>query len=329
MKNIEVMSLILQKIKDYNRIMIFRHVRNDGDCVGATKGMKAIIKDTWPEKEVYLIDQDTAKYLEFLGPEDEPVADELYTDALGIVLDTASEARISNQKYKLCKELIKIDHHIPLESYGDINWVEEERSSACEMVVKFYNAFRDELKLTSEAATYLYTGMVTDSGRFKYSEVDGDTLRHAAILLDVGVDTETLFARLYLEAYEYLKFKAHIYQRMQITENGVAYIYIDQAMREEFNLSLEQASACIGNLDSIRGCICWIAFIETGDEKNSIRVRLRSRFVHINSIAENYNGGGHACASGATVYSKEEVDALLRDADAHIKEYKETHEGWL
>ena len=329
MNNIEVMSLILQKIKDYNRIMIFRHVRNDGDCVGATKGMKAIIKDTWPEKEVYLIDQDTAKYLEFLGPEDEPVADELYTDALGIVLDTASEARISNQKYKLCKELIKIDHHIPLESYGDINWVEEDRSSACEMVVKFYNAFRDELKLTQEAATYLYTGMVTDSGRFKYSEVDGDTLRHAAILLDVGVDTETLFARLYLEAYEYLKFKAHIYQRMQITENGVAYIYIDQAMREEFNLSLEQASACIGNLDSIRGCICWIAFIETGDEKNSIRVRLRSRFVHINSIAENYNGGGHACASGATVYSREEVDALLRDADAHIKEYKETHEGWL
>ena len=329
MKNIEVMSLILQKIKDYNRIMIFRHVRNDGDCVGATKGMKAIIKDTWPEKEVYLIDQDTAKYLEFLGPEDEPVADELYTDALGIVLDTASEARISNQKYKLCKELIKIDHHIPLESYGDINWVEEDRSSACEMVVKFYNAFRDELKLTQEAATYLYTGMVTDSGRFKYSEVDGDTLRHAAILLDVGVDTETLFARLYLEAYEYLKFKAHIYQRMQITENGVAYIYIDQAMREEFNLSLEQASACIGNLDSIRGCICWIAFIETGDEKNSIRVRLRSRFVHINSIAENYNGGGHACASGATVYSQAEVDALLRDADAHVKEYKETHEGWL
>ena len=329
MNNIEVMSLILQKIKDYNRIMIFRHVRNDGDCVGATKGMKTIIKDTWPEKEVYLIDQDTAKYLEFLGPEDEPVADELYTDALGIVLDTASEARISNQKYKLCKELIKIDHHIPLESYGDINWVEEDRSSACEMVVKFYSAFRDELKLTSEAATYLYTGMVTDSGRFKYSEVDGDTLRHAAILLDVGVDTETLFARLYLEAYEYLKFKAHIYQRMQITENGVAYIYIDQAMREEFNLSLEQASACIGNLDSIRGCICWIAFIETGDEKNSIRVRLRSRFVHINSIAENYNGGGHACASGATVYSREEVDALLRDADAHIKEYKETHEGWL
>ena len=320
---------IFQKIKEYDRIMLFRHVRNDGDCVGATKGLKRILQLTWPEKEIYLIDADTAKYLEFLGPEDEPVADELYGDALGIVIDTASEARISNKKYTLCKELIKIDHHIPLESFGDLMWVEEERSSACEMIVDFYATFRDELKIDSEAATYLYTGMVTDSGRFKYDGVSGDTLRNAAILLDVGVDTQTLFARLYLEAFEYLKFKAQIYDRMQITENGVAYIYIDKAMQEEFGLSLEQASACVGTLDSIRGCISWMVFIETGDENGSIRVRLRSRFVHINSVAEKYHGGGHACASGATVYSKEEVQALLADADAVVKEYKETHEGWL
>jgi phosphoesterase RecJ-like protein len=147
--------------------------------------------------------------------------------------------------------------------------------------------------------------------------------------LDVGVNTEILFARLYLEAFEYLKFKANIYQRMQITENGVAYIYIDKAMQEEFGLTLEQASACVGNLDSIRGCIAWMAFIENGDEQHSIRVRLRSRFVHINPVAEKYHGGGHACASGATVYSLEEMEALLKDADALVKEYKETHEDWL
>lgn len=320
---------IFLKIKEYDRIMLFRHVRNDGDCVGATKGLKRILQLTWPNKEIYLIDADTAKYLEFMGPEDEAVADELYADALGIVIDTASEARISNKKYNLCKELIKIDHHIPLESFGDLIWVEEERSSACEMIVDFYATFRDELKIDSEAATYLYTGMVTDSGRFKYDGVTGETLRNAAILLDVGVDTQTLFARLYLEAFEYLKFKAQIYERMQITENGVAYIYIDRAMQEEFNLTLEQASACVGTLDSIRGCISWMVFIETGDENGSIRVRLRSRFVHINSVAEKYHGGGHACASGATVYSKEEVQALLADADAVVKEYKQTHEGWL
>lgn len=327
--NQTIKETILQKIEAYHRIMIFRHVRNDGDCVGATKGLKRIIQLTWPEKEVYLIDQDTAKYLEFMGPEDPEVPDDVYADALGIVLDTASTARISNKKFTLCKELIKIDHHIPLDNYGDWAWVEEDKPSCCEMVVEFYDTFRDRLKIDSEAATYLYTGMVTDTGRFKYSGVNGDTMRHAAVLLDVGVDTDTLFARLYLEAYEYLKFKAHIYQRMQITPNGVAYIYIDRAMQEEFGLSLEQASACIGNLDSIRGCISWIAFIETGDEQGTIRVRLRSRFVHINTIAEQYRGGGHACASGATLYSREEVDALLRDTDALVKEYKETHEGWL
>lgn len=327
--NREIKEQILNKIQQYNRIFLFRHVRNDGDCVGATKGLKEIIKLTWPEKEVYVIDADTSAYLAFLGPEDEPVADELYADALGIVLDTASEARISNKKYKLCRELIKIDHHIPLEIYGNLAWVEEERSSCCEMVVAFYDTFRDTLKINSQAATYLYTGMVTDSGRFKYEGVNGDTMRCAAVLLDVGVDTETLFARLYLEAYEYLKFKAHIYNRMQITENGVAYIYIDRAMQEEFGLSLEQASACVGNLDAIRGCIAWMAFIENGDEAGSIRVRLRSRFVHINGIAEKYRGGGHACASGATVYGMDEVNALLADADALVKQYKETHEGWL
>ena len=327
--NQQLKEQILQKIRDYDRIFIFRHVRNDGDCVGATKGFKRILQLSFPEKEIYLIDQETAQYLAFLGPEDEPVDESMYEGALGIVLDTASEARISNKNYTRCAEVIKIDHHIPLEHYGCIIWVEEERSSCCEMIVDFYRTFKDTLKIDSEAATYLYTGMVTDSGRFKYSGMTGETMRCAGELLDVGVDTDTLFARLYLEAFEYLKFKAHIYNKMQVTENGVAYIFVDKAMQEEFNLSLEQASAVVGNLDSIRGCICWIAFIENGDEEQSIRVRLRSRFVHINPIAEKYRGGGHACASGATVYGQEEVQALLADTDALVKEYKETHEGWL
>ena len=327
--NFEVKQTILNKIRENDTIFLFRHVRNDGDCVGATKGLKSLITATWRSKKVYIIDADTAKYLEFMGPEDEEVPEEIYKNALGIVLDTASEARISNKKYTLCRELIKIDHHIPLENYGCLQWVEEERSSCCEMIVDFYRTFKDQLVLNSEGATHLYTGMVTDSGRFKYDGVTGETLRCAAELLDVGVDTQTLFARLYLEAFEYLKFKAAIYERMQITPNGVAWIYVDKAMQAEFNLNLEQSSAIIGNLDSIRGCISWLAFIETGDEQGAIRVRLRSRFVHINGIAEKYHGGGHACASGATVYSIDEMQALLRDADALVKEYKATHEGWL
>lgn len=327
--NEQVKQIIFDKIAEYPKICLFRHIRPDGDCMGATKGMKELILATWPEKEVYHIHEDKAAYLDFMGPEDPEVPDEWYSDALGIVLDTASEARISNQKYKLCKEVIKIDHHIPLESYGAYQWVEEERTSCCEMVVDFYHTFRDKLVLNSVAATYLYTGMVTDSGRFKYSGISGDALRCAGTLLDVGVDTDTLYARLYLEAFGYLKFKAYVYEKMEITENGVAYIIVDKAMQEKFDLTLEQASAVVGTLDSIRGCIAWAVFIENGDDKDSFRVRLRSRFVHINGIAEKWRGGGHACASGATVYGMEELKQLLADTDAHVKEYKATHEGWL
>ena len=327
--NKEVMEIILQKIKEYDRIMIFRHVRNDGDCVGASKGLKTILKLTWPEKEVYLIDTDTAAYLEFLGPEDEPVPEELYQDALGIVVDTASENRISNKNYKLCKELIKIDHHIPVDNYGMLNWVEEHRSSACEMIVDFYDTFKDELILTKDAAKYLYTGMVTDSGRFRYEGVNGQTMRCAAILLDAGIDTETLFAYLYLEEYSFLKFKAHVYENMNITENGVAYVHVTKEMKERFGLSDEDASNSVSMMDKIKGCLCWLAFIDSSKEPGTIRVRLRSRFMTVNQIAENYRGGGHACASGSTVYSKEEMMALIADADAACKAYKETHEGWL
>ena len=323
------MTEILQKIKAYNRILLFRHFRPDGDAVGSTKGLQEILKLTYPEKEVYLVNEDYAEYLKFLGPEDAPVPDELFHDALGIVLDTGSADRISSKRYSLCKELIKIDHHIDNNPYGDCSWVEEERSSTCEMVAEFYNMFRDELKINSQAATYLYTGMVTDSGRFRFSCVSGETMRLAGLLLDQGINTEVLYANLYLDEFKQFKFKAHVYDAMKITEHGVAYLFVDKAMQEQFDLSLEDASASVSYMDSIKGCLCWIAFIEVGDEAGTIRVRLRSRFAAINTLAERYRGGGHACASGATVYNEEELLALVNEADALIKEYKETHEGWL
>ena len=119
------------------------------------------------------------------------------------------------------------------------------------------------------------------------------------------------------------------YDPSVITENGVAYLFVSREMQEKFNLSLEDASASVSFMDSIKGSLCWIAFIEQGDELGTIRVRLRSRFVPVNPVAEQFRGGGHDCACGATVYNMEEVNALLRMADETVKEYKQTHEGWL
>ena len=321
------MQTILDKIKEYNRIIIFRHFRPDGDAIGSTKGLMKILTLTFPEKEIYLQNDDYSDYLAFLGTEGEKIPDELYKDALGIVIDTGDTKRISNPKYSLCREIAVIDHHIQTRPYGDYRWVIEEKSSSCEMIAQFYDAFKDELKIDKEAATYIYTGMVTDSGRFRFRSVSGETLRLAGIMLDLGVDTDRLYSELYLEDYDYFKFKAYVYENMNITENGVAYIYVDKKMQEKFSLTQEQASAVVSCLDSIRGSIIWIAFIDNAD--GSIRVRLRSRFVTVNELGEKYHGGGHDCASGATVYSKAELDSLLRDAETLIKNYKETHTDWI
>lgn len=178
------------------------------------------------------------------------------------------------------------------------------------MIAAFYTHFQHELRMDQEAAALLYTGIVTDSGRFRYPEVNGDTLRYAAALLDAGVDTQRLFApALSAGTQPSLRFQAYVYEHLQLTENGVAYLHIDAQTQQRFGLSFEDASAAIGYLDSIRGCLCWLAFIDAPD--NTIRVRLRSRFVAINTLAERHHGGGHAFASGATVYSKDEIQSLI------------------
>ena len=99
---------------------------------------------------------------------------------------------------------------------------------------------------------------------------------------------------------------------------------------EKFSLTFEEACTCVTFMDSIKGCLSWIAFIEDGaDGTKSIRVRLRSRFVPVNTVAEKYRGGGHDCACGATVYNKKEVEALVADVDQVVRAYKDTHDNWL
>ena len=228
----EQMKLIFEKIKEYDRIVIFRHKRPDGDAVGSTLGLRGILRLSFPNKEIVVNNSDYSDYVGFLGDEDAPCSDEFYAEALGIVIDTATEDRVSNPRYNLCKEICKIDHHIPKETYGDYQWVEEHRSSACEMIAAFYAAFKDELKIDVESATLIYAGMVTDSGRFRFRSVSGETMRLAGMLLDEGVDTDHLYAHLYMKDFNSLKLQAYVYDRMKMSQHGVAYIYINRATQK-------------------------------------------------------------------------------------------------
>lgn len=324
---LETMQKILQKIEQYDKIVITRHLRPDGDAIGSTKGLRGILKLTYPEKDIRLLNRDASDYLAFLGGEDEPVSEDFYREALLIVIDTATADRVSNPNLALAKEVIKIDHHIDIKPYGDLCWIEDWRSSACEMIAFFYKTFADRLKIDAETASYIFCGMVTDSGRFRYETTTGETLRLAAMLLDFGIDTDTMYAHLYLEDFDYLKFQSYVFKKMKITPNGLCYLVVDKKMQKRFNLSTEQACEAVSFLKGIKGCIAWIAFIEMPD--GTIRVRLRSRFMTINKLAEKYNGGGHECTCGATLHAKKEIALLVADGDKMVADYKATNTRWM
>lgn len=322
----KVQKQILEKIKEYDRIAIFRHFRPDGDAVGSTKGLQGILRATFPNKDIRLINADYSAYMAFLGPEDDPFSDEELKTALAVVLDTGTVDRISSDRYSLCREIVKIDHHIDDKPYGDISWVEEESSSVCEMITSFWLAF-PELQITKEAATALYCGLVTDSGRFRFDGTTPDTFSCAGALLAQGIDMQTIYANLYMEDLDALQFDAMMTRKIRQTENGVSWLYVSQKTQQKYHMSGEQASNTVELMKKIRNSLIWLAFIENTD--GTIRVRLRSRFVTVQELATHYHGGGHACASGSTVYSRREMNALIAEADELLKKYKEENEGWL
>ena len=328
-ENGAVMDEIFRKIREYDSIVLFRHRRVDGDCVGATRGFERMLKLTWPEKRVRISDAQSSSRLAFAGMEGKIVPEEELKGSLGIVLDTADRERVSDKRFLSCREVIKIDHHIEKDPYGDVNWVEEERSSVCEMCAVFYSRYSDALRLDSEGAGYFFMGMVTDSGRFRFSGTDGDTLRLAGMLLDLGVDTGRLYSNLYLRGMNEWKYRAWVYENMAMAPGGCVRIYIDKKIRERFGLDAEAAAAVVSLMENIRGCLIWLAFIETDGEDGEIRVRLRSRSVRCDGLASRWRGGGHAFASGGTVYSREEADRLWAEADEMCAEYKRTHTDWM
>ncbi len=123
---------IIAYIKQYETIIIHRHVRPDEDAYGSQAGLAAIIKQSFPNKKVYIVGEEDPS-LNYLAKMD-TVADEQFNGALVIVCDTANTERIDDQRYLLGEKIIKIDHHPNNDVYGDLQWVDTNASSASEMI---------------------------------------------------------------------------------------------------------------------------------------------------------------------------------------------------
>ena len=296
------------------------HMRPDGDCYGAGFGLKEILKESFPDKEIYVVGE-TAEYVKFLGDVDH-IEDDVYEGALSIVVDTATKDRVADQRYSKGEYVIKIDHHLPVDDYGDYQYVDTSRPATSQIILEFYLEFSNVLKLNMAAAKALYTGIVTDTGRFKYRSVTSETFKAVAHLLDYGLDFTDVLTTLDVKSENQMKIQGYVLQNFEKTTNGVAYIKISPEIINKFNVTLEEATSLVNELSSLEDCPVWMLFAEY--DKNMVRARIRSKGPAIDKLANKYEGGGHPMACGATLGTWDKVNDLLKDADVLVKEYKES-----
>lgn len=312
---------IYKTIKKYDEIVIARHTGADIDALGSQLAMQEIIKETFPEKKVYVIGAYSSKF-KFVGQLDRE-EDLKLENPLLIVLDTPKTSRIDTLDLSKYSFKIKIDHHPLEEKFGDIELVNDKSSSACEVVIDLCN--NTKLKMNKIAAERLFMGIVSDTNRFMYPSTSYETMNKAAKLIEeYGVNPPELYEKMYLRDLVELRFEGYMLQNLKVTKNKVAYIKITDEIQKEFKVDAATPSNMIGSLSYINDFIVWVTFSED-KKQNLVRVSIRSRGPVINTIAMQYNGGGHKLASGVRLPDFTLSDALIDDLDKLCKEYLENN----
>lgn len=299
---------IYNKIKEYDTIIIHRHNRPDGDALGSQIGLKNAILETFPSKCVKVVGDILERY-SWMGKMDE-IEDELYQDALVIVCDCGAEKLISDERYKTGDYLIKIDHHLPQGEYGDLAYVDTSRESCAGIVSELI--LETPLCLNKEAAQALFTGIVTDSGRFRYAQTNTKTLSVASKLLEYNIDTEYIYNKLYVEKLSNVKLRAKLISKFKITKDNVAYLINTKEEVKKYGLTIFDISRGMVNIMAgIEGINIWVNFTE--DVDGCVYCEFRSNGLNINQVASHFGGGGHLQASGCTLGSLKEVKYVLKE----------------
>ena len=288
-------------IEQYGTVIIHRHGKPDGDAIGSQVGLKKLITDNYPDKRVYAVGDGAGRFSFVRNSAPDEIGDECYKDALAIILDTGATALISDERYSLAEKTARLDHHIFCEKIADEEVIDTSFESCCGLVAAL--AMESGWRLSKEAATALYTGMITDSGRFRYDSTTPDTLRRAAYLLEAGIDTSDIYRSLYADDFSYIRLRAQFVLKVNFTSKNVAYIYTPAEEASGYGVDTFTISrGMVGVMSEIRGVDVWVNFTETDD---GVLCEIRSSRYNINPIAVKYGGGGHEKASGATVADRE------------------------
>ena len=306
---------ILQKIKENDTIIIHRHKNPDGDALGSQIGLYNILKESFPEKKIYKVGDMTARFSFMEGSDMDEIDDSVYTDALAIILDTSASALISDERYKMAKTTARIDHHIFCEEIAEVEVTNTSYESCCGLITEL--ALESGLSLSPASAKALYTGMVTDSGRFRYDSTSANTHRLASALMEQKFDTNDIYSNLYADDFKFIRLRAQYVLKIQFTDYRVAYIYTDKEEAASYGFDTFTLSrSMVNTMGDIRGVDIWVNFTETD---TGVLCELRSNKFNINPVAVKYGGGGHAKASGATLKDKAEAMRMLDDLNAYNK----------
>ena len=300
---------ILKDLQAFRRIIIHRHGRPDGDAIGSQVGLKYIIKENFPDKEVYAVG-DAPGFFGFVeGSQMDQVPDSFYEDALAVILDCGGANMINDDRYTLAKKTVRMDHHLFTGAIAQNEVIDSSYESCCGLVAHL--AKESGLRLNPIAAKALYTGMVTDSGRFRYDATTSRTFSLASFLLETPFDITEIYRHLYADSIEGKKLKAKFVLKIQFTPNNVAYIYTTKEEVAELGVDLFTVSrGMVNTMADIKDVNIWCNFTETD---GGVQCEIRSSIYNINPVAVKYGGGGHAKASGATVADYETAMAMLED----------------
>ena len=306
---------ILKLIKEYDTIIIHRHTKPDGDALGSQVGLKCIIEENFPQKTVFMVGDMTERYAFILDRELDVIDDSIYENALAIVLDTSATHLISDERYKKASATARIDHHLFVEKICDEEVVDTSFESCCGLITYFCK--EQNLTLSSTGARALYTGMVTDSGRFRYDSTTAQTFEMASFLMDRSFDTNEIYKSLYSDTLANFQLRAQFALKIQTLENNVAYIYTTKEEVEKLGVDTFTISrGMVGVMGDIKGIDTWVNFTESDE---GVLCELRSSRYNVNPVAVKYGGGGHKKASGACIKDKATAMLMLKD----LQELKE------
>ena len=303
---------IIQKLQQYETIIIHRHSRPDGDAMGSQVGLKHLLLTNFPEKTVHVVGDDAGFFSFMEDSAMDSIPDSTYAGALAVILDCGAAHLISDNRWNLAADTVRIDHHLYTAPVAGTEIIDASFESCCGMIAAL--ALEAGWKLNPLAAKALYTGMVTDSGRFRFDNTTARTHRLAAFLMEQEFDTNEIFRDLYADDFESKARKAQFILKTKFTPNRVAYIYTTLEELQAMDVSVFTVSrGMVNTMADIKGTGIWVNFTET---ENGVLCEIRSGGVNINPIAVKYGGGGHAKASGATVPDRATAMNMLQDLDA-------------